>query len=85
MKRCQSRLSAFVVLVSIFGGVGVNPVQRVEITVIFKIMTTDVRYDKEKLIARHLERLEEGHNAARHQPAAGRVRESVARPPELWN
>ncbi len=53
--------------------------------VIFKLMTTVFRYDKEKLIARHLERLEEGHNAARHQPAAGRVRESVARPPELWN
>jgi transposase len=32
--------------------------------VIFKLMTTDARYDKETLIARHLERLEEGRKAA---------------------
>lgn len=32
--------------------------------VIFKLMTTDARYDKEILIARHLERLEEARGAA---------------------
>jgi len=32
--------------------------------VIFKLMTTDARYDKETLIARHLERLEEARKAA---------------------
>jgi transposase len=32
--------------------------------VIFKLMTTDARYNKETLIARHLERLEEGRQAA---------------------
>jgi len=32
--------------------------------VIFKLMTTDARYDKETLIARHLERLEETRKAA---------------------
>jgi len=53
--------------------------------VIFKLMTTDVSYDKEKLIARHLERLEEANTAAQHEPIAVRVRESVARSPELWN
>ncbi len=32
--------------------------------VIFKLMTTDARYDKETLIARHLERMEEARKAA---------------------
>ena len=32
--------------------------------VIFKLMTTDARYDKEVLITRHLERLEEERKAA---------------------
>ena len=31
---------------------------------IFKLMTTDARYDKEILISRHLERLEEARGAA---------------------
>lgn len=32
--------------------------------VVYKLMTTDARYDKEKLIASHLERLEAGRSAA---------------------
>lgn len=32
--------------------------------VVYKLMTTDVRYDKETLIARHLERIEANRGAA---------------------
>jgi hypothetical protein len=31
---------------------------------IYKLMTTDARYDKEVLFARHLERMEQAHAAA---------------------